>query len=492
MSFQTLRLFATVSAAALCTMVATGASAQSADELPYAGESDVITVWGTRVEADNLLLEESDIAIRQADHLSDLLRQIPGVDVGGTHSLNTRINFRGLDDRDLNVFIDGALQTNYLYHHIGNLLINPDILQSADIQLGTNSVTHGGLGGAIRFETKDAADLLRPGRNIGGRIAGGWNSNALASGSLTLYGQSGDLDLLGYYNRVDRGNFEDGSGRQTIGSDGLTQNILLKGRYALASGHSLRLSYDRYWDAGDYTQRPDMGVLTNSAITGDILLPTEYRRESINLGYLGNFGPALDLSLTLYTNDMRLYRDESDPRIPRGIRTDRRVDADNWGVNLLAQSQLNMGDVGQTITWGGEYFDQRLDYVPDVRGNAPSEIQTSENYALFVENAIDFGDGLLQLRPGLRYNHYALGIGTTGSKGEWDALTWGLAGDVSPGGGINIFASYTSLFRGPEPAEPFGGNARVKIINPNLAPKAAAILNLAHAGRGCWGRSKPR
>lgn len=487
MSFKSLRLFATVSAAALCTMAVTGASAQSADELPSAEEGDVITVWGTRVEADNLLLEESDIAIRQADHLSDLLRQIPGVDVGGTHSLNTRINFRGLDDRDLNVFIDGALQTNYLYHHIGNLLINPDILQSADIQLGTNSVTHGGLGGTIRFETKDAADLLLPGRNIGGRIAGGWNSNALASGSLILYGQSGDLDLLGYYNRVDRGNFEDGSGRPTIGSDGLTQNILLKGQYALASGHSLRLSYDRYWDAGDYTQRPDMGVLTNSTITGDILLPTEYRRESINLGYLGNFGPALDLSLTLYTNDMRLYRDESDPRIPRGIRTDRRVDADNWGVNLLAQSQLDMGDVGQTITWGGEYFDQRLDYVPDVKGNAPSEIQTSENFALFVEDALDFGDGLLQLRPGLRYNHYALGIGTTGSKGEWDALTWGLAGDVSPGGGINFFASYTSLFRGPEPAEPFGGNARVKIINPNLTPEGGSNFEFGARWQGVLG-----
>lgn len=484
MSLLSLRFSTVASVIALSALSPAGAWAQSAEPAASAEDDGIITVWGTRVEADNLLLEESDMAIRQADHLSDLLRQIPGVDVGGTHSLNTRINFRGLDDRDLNVFIDGALQTNYLYHHIGNLLINPDILESADIQLGTNSVTHGGLGGAIRFETKDAADLLLPGRHIGGRIAGGWNSNALASGSLTLYGQSGDLDLLAYYNRVDRGNFEDGSGRQTIGSDGITQNLLLKGEFAIASGHSLRLSYDRYWDAGDYTQRPDMGVLTNTAITGNILIPTEYRRESINAGYRGNFGDALDLSLTVYTNDMRLYRDESNPAIPRGIRTDRRVDADNWGVNLLAQSQWDMGDVGQTFTWGGEYFDQRLDYVPDVKGNAPSQIQTSESLALFVEDALSFGDGLLQIRPGLRYNHYALDLRTTGTGGSWDAVTWGLAGDLNAGGGLRLFASYTTLFRGPEPAEPFGGNAGVKIINPNLEPERGSNFEFGARWQG--------
>ncbi len=37
-----------------------------------------------------------DMSLKQADHMSDLLREIPGVDVGGTHSVNQRITIRGL------------------------------------------------------------------------------------------------------------------------------------------------------------------------------------------------------------------------------------------------------------------------------------------------------------------------------------------------------------------------------------------------------------
>ncbi|WP_202388685.1 TonB-dependent receptor plug domain-containing protein [Pontixanthobacter aquaemixtae] len=445
-------------------------SAAHAQESEPSGD-DAIVVWGTQVVADGLALGEEDISIRQADHLSDLLRPIPGVDVGGTHSVNTRINFRGLDDRDLNVYIDGALQTNYIYHHIGNLLINPDILRSAEIQLGTNSVTHGGLGGAIRFDTLDAADVLREGRNIGGRIAGGWASNELWSGSATLYGQAGGLDLLAYYNRVDRGNFEDGSGRATIGSDGVTQNALVKARYNFSDEHSIRASYDRYWDKGDYTQRPDMGVLTNAAITGDILLPTEYTRETLNFGYDGDFGDALDVSLTVYTNDLKLYRDESNPGIPRGILTDRQVTADNWGANLLAQSRLSTGGLDHSFNYGFEYFDQTFDYVSDVTGGAPSQGQESESLAFFVEDDIWLADGVVNIRPGIRYNTHSVDYLTSGQGDKWDKLTWGLAGGVEPVDGLRIFASYTTLFRGPELAEPFGGNAVVKIINPDLQPE---------------------
>ena len=53
-----------------------------------------IQVWGTWVWASSLSLGEEDVAIKQADHISDLLRPIPGVDVGGAHSLNQRITIR--------------------------------------------------------------------------------------------------------------------------------------------------------------------------------------------------------------------------------------------------------------------------------------------------------------------------------------------------------------------------------------------------------------
>ena len=80
-------------------------------------EVEVIEVWNTQVKTSSLYLRGEDIASKQADHISDLLRTIPGVDVGGAHSLNQRITIRSMDDKDLKITIDGASQNTYMYHH---------------------------------------------------------------------------------------------------------------------------------------------------------------------------------------------------------------------------------------------------------------------------------------------------------------------------------------------------------------------------------------
>ena len=92
----------------------------------------------------SIYLNGDAIANKQADHISDLLRTIPGVDVGGAHSLNQRITIRSMDDKDLDISIDGAKQNSYMYHHMGNLQIHADILKSVDLEIGSNSVINGG------------------------------------------------------------------------------------------------------------------------------------------------------------------------------------------------------------------------------------------------------------------------------------------------------------------------------------------------------------
>lgn len=133
-------------------------------------QTDNVVVWGTKVSSSSESLGTDDLSVKQADHMSDLLRDIPGVDVGGTHSVNQRINIRGLNETDLDIRLDGASQHANMFHHIGNLTLNPDILKSADIQVGNNSVTQSGLGGAVYFETKNAKDLLRGDEQFGVRV----------------------------------------------------------------------------------------------------------------------------------------------------------------------------------------------------------------------------------------------------------------------------------------------------------------------------------
>ena len=50
------------------------------------------------------------IAARQPELIKDILRDIPGVDVGGTNGFNQQIYMRGVSDKGINVTIDGARQ----------------------------------------------------------------------------------------------------------------------------------------------------------------------------------------------------------------------------------------------------------------------------------------------------------------------------------------------------------------------------------------------
>ena len=178
---------------------------------------DVVEVSTTDVQvvSSSVNVGQSAIETKQADHLSDLFRDIPGVDVGGSHSMNNKIIIRGVKDENLAITIDGAKQPNVdLFHHLGTLKINPDNLKKVNIEVGANSVIHGELGGAVEFETKDGKDFLEKGQNFGGMISTTYNSNASIGGALSLYGKpSENSDFFLYYHYTDNDNWESGEGK---------------------------------------------------------------------------------------------------------------------------------------------------------------------------------------------------------------------------------------------------------------------------------------
>ncbi|MEF1187413.1 TonB-dependent siderophore receptor, partial [Vibrio sinaloensis] len=72
-----------------CAIAAAISQPTIAQETSY---FDEVLVWGTKVSSNTESIGAQDMSLKQADHMSDLLRDIPGVDVGGTHSVNQRIN----------------------------------------------------------------------------------------------------------------------------------------------------------------------------------------------------------------------------------------------------------------------------------------------------------------------------------------------------------------------------------------------------------------
>lgn len=429
----------------------------------WAQEQSVATgtteVWATQVSSTSAFLGGDDIELKQADHLSDLMRSLPGVEIGGSHSMVQKINIRALDDTNLNITIDGASQNGYMYHHAGNLLINPDILKAANIQVGANSVLTGALGGAVEFETKDAADLLQAGQRFGARIQGNVASNKYFGYSLTGYGQVSDsVDILAYIYQVDRDNPEDGKGRESLGNDGDIVNGMLKAGLDLNDENRIELGYDRYKDDGDYPFRADMGVATNKAITGDRLYPTTYDRSTLTAVYELDKGDDLYLKANAYRNELELEREENtdDYRVKAGS-------VENTGAKILAESLIESGNVTHTLRYGGEINKEKSRVHKDGVDHGGED---ATNAALYIENEIAFGNA--RLIPGIRQNHYDLN--TSMADKTYDETTWSLAGELDVTDSFTLRAATTSLFQGPNLEEAFYADT-VNPANPALKPE---------------------
>ncbi|WP_435105214.1 TonB-dependent receptor domain-containing protein [Arhodomonas sp. AD133] len=423
---------------------------------------ETIPVWSTTVSSDSLYLGDGEISIAQPDHLSDLLRDQPGVEVGGTHSTNQRINIRGLGDTDLDIAIDGARQTGFMYHHMGNLLINPDILKAVDLRVGRNSVANSSLGGSVAFETKDPSDLLRYGAEAGARVAASYFTNDERRGSVTAYGRLGaGVDVMGYGYYTDRGNPEDGAGIEAIGNDGEIYNAMVKTGWNVDSANRLELAVDTYQDEGDYTYRPDMGRATNEAIpNSDLEYPTEFGRTSYTLNYSRDADTGTLVDATVYRNDLELERDET--KIDRPVVHGELV---NDGARARAQTPLQAAGMGHRLTYGATANRERSAYGEDGRTLVEEEAFSS---AAYLEDRVAITDSFV-VTPGVRYERYRLDSKT--AERTYDDWTAALAAEYRVIRPLTLLASSTQLFKGPELAQAFINESGAYVPNPDIRPE---------------------
>ncbi len=461
-----------------------------------------VVSWGTAVKASSIQLSEDVFAIKQADHLSDLLRTIPGVDVGGAHSLNQRITIRSMDDKDLRISIDGANQNTYMYHHMGNLQIHADILKSVDVEVGTNSVVNGGLGGAVRFETKSADQLLSQGEQFGARIQAGYASNGGDNWSITGFGQlSEQLDFLFYHNSVDKDNYEVGGGKikdqngleiegtngEVQGLKGELEDTLVKLGWDLTDNQRIEFGYEYYIDEGDYSYRPDMGLATDIAI-GDsldapLVWPTEFTRDTITLNYSLEFSNTL-LKASLFENQSALTRDEtawqSSTAIVRGNPASDWAatvtgEADNRGLHVLAETQWDQ----HTLTYGVEYLKYETDYkAVYMNGSSEQNGEEARSASVFIQDRIQLTDKLAVI-PGVRYDEYNLDAALVDDR--FDDLTWAFAAEYEINGHLLVKASTTELFKAPEISEVFTGAGLYDNPNPDIHAETGINTELSLA-----------
>lgn len=433
-----------------------------------------MAVWGTAVTTSSTSMDTQDISLKQADHLSDLLRDVPGVDVGGSHSLNQRINIRGLSGSTLDVRLDGAPQDVFLFHHFGDLRINADILREADIQVGANSIINNGLGGGIRFKTMSADDLLPADRNFGARLHSGHSTNAASDASVAGYGRFLEhFDFLVYGSYVNNDTPEDGNGDDMSASDGEVINGLIKLGVNILGNQRLEVSYDLFQDEGDYPARPNFGQQWASGFGADFIFPTEYNRESLALNYTLDLGDALELDLTVYSSKNTISRWEGNQGSLTWMAARRDADIEgeglNQGLTLLARSTVDTGPLRHDLTYGAEYQQQTAEQTVDPRSTSSATYQHSKEdrllQTIYLEDRI--GYGIFALIPGVRYNDYRRQFDGHPEQ-SWSEWTYALGGEIDVTEELKLRAGYTQLFRGPQLTEIFATTIHNTTYNADL------------------------
>lgn len=317
-----------------------------------ASELEVIEVVG---KDTNSLITPLELEKYQANDLSDIFRHIPSVSVGGSVGIAQKIYIRGVEDTLLNVTVDGAPQTGTLFHHIGRVSVEPELLQQVEVQAGAGEATSGAgaIGGAIRFKTKSAEDLLDEDADVGGLIKGGYFSNEGYKGSVSVFGRlNDDWGLLASYVYLDQENFEDGDGQETFGTSAEQTLGFMKLNGRLGD-HELLFSYELRQEEGDFSARPNWPTLQDTP-----LIPSEAQRDTAVFSHRYSNEGLVNLESSIYYTKAEFTQ----------LRTNRwgayGAELASWGFDIRNTSKF----ADHTMSYGVDFRSDEVksQYLADV------------------------------------------------------------------------------------------------------------------------------
>ncbi|WP_255903246.1 TonB-dependent receptor domain-containing protein [Vibrio campbellii] len=429
----------------------------------YANDDmEVMEVLGHTPEGIDITIDSDQLAKSQAQDLNDIFRKDAEISVGGSSGVSQKIYVRGLEDTMLNVSIDGAEQSGNLFHHQGRLSIEPELLKQVDVSAGAGRATDGpgALGGAIKFTTKDAHDLLTAGETYGAMLKGGYNTNNEGyKVSASLYGEVADqLGLLASFGYVDGDNIEDGKGQEQPYTALEQQVALLKLSGQLNDEHYLSVSYDYRNDDGRRLNRPHFQPSFKNAP-----LDQETDRSTFTLNHKYNASDLFNLDTTFYYTDSHLAHKDH----PRWGTSDGSIQTS--GVKIFNTSKLT----GHTLVYGLDYKKDKSEFETNYDGKKNDE-EKGTVYGLFVQDDWMLTETII-LTAGARYDWYEL---TDNMEQDFDSSGFSPNVGINYNAleGLNLFASYAEAFRGQQIKELFVIDYREN--DPNRKPEEARNLEL--------------
>nr|WP_235676607.1 TonB-dependent receptor [Vibrio sp.] len=422
-----------------------------------------MTVVGTSVTGNNTI-DTDDIQYRQANDLEDIFRNQPNVTVGGGFGAAQKIYVRGVEDLNLNVSIDGAVQSGQLFHHQGRLAIEPDLIKTVEIKPGAGTALDGigALGGSVRFETKSADDLLSYDENFGALLKTGYFSNSDGTrNSATVYGRlnrqwSGML-IIGKNHTSE---FEDGNGRELENTGTNQEYGIFKINGEIFTGDELSFSYEKRVDDGQRNVR-----------THFISAPWNQSSRQESQRQTGTFNYKYDAQNEVLDVNLSAYLTENEFSYYQSAESD-------------AASIKTVGaDLRNTSIFGSHEFTYGFEYKKDKarHSNANAEEQ-SQVYAIYGQDTYRLLSDFT-LSYGARFDSYHLD--TFDGKSLTEAgLSPNINAQYSVNGSWSLRAGYSSAIRGPQirQALSIGTVTTHSDLKKEQASNTELTVEYAHAG----------
>lgn len=408
-------------------------------------------VLGTALRDDRIALdtpvstsvvEGEALENRQADTFEELIGDVPGVLIeGGPRAVAQEPNIRGFQDEQVVLRLDGG-RLNFNRGHSGRFFFDPDIVQRVEVVRGGGSTLFGSgaIGGVIAIETKDAADLLRPGQTTGARLQFGYSDNGeVYSPSTTLYGDYGEFDVLAFLGgRQASSDQDDGDGNPIARSEVDSSNSFLKLGYEPTEDQRFELNLSYYEDDGLIPAAADsiatsLNDSERSSETFTYRLSWDWNPENSNL---------IDLSVLVYGNTL----DIQDDRIRDG-RADF-TEYDTIGFEVVNRSRFDMG-VPIDLVYGIEAF---RDEQTGTRNGAPrTQFPDAEatTHGIFAEATFEVSDRL-DIIAGARFDHYDRDVDDPSlADVEDDFFSPRIGFSYRPSDTWQIFGNISRAFRAP-------------------------------------------
>ncbi|AMW81366.1 Hemophore HasA outer membrane receptor HasR [Pseudomonas yamanorum] len=471
-------------------------------------------------------------------HAAEMLEEAPGVySAVSQQDPGLSVNIRGIQDYGrVNMSVDGMRQNYQQSGHQqrnGTLYVDPELLSEVVIEKGATSTMGGAgvIGGVANFRTVEAADLLKDGKQIGGRIRvttglGGLSNGTHFIGSSAFAVGTDVWDMLVAASERHLGDYDPGTqgsigdlrtgtafipasqdrikNTQVAYSGSVMRSRLLKLGLNLPADQRLQLSYllteVDYDDVNMMTaEKPQLWEKLGSSNVKAQNLALDYSYTPDN--------PLIDFKAKLYAVDTR--NDQSTLARGRAPGYDVTYQTDTYGVQAQNTSTFALSELSVLkANYGLEFFydkvrpdsNQPLEAGSAVEASALESITPKGDRAmgsLFGRLDYDYDDWL-NLNAGLRYDRYRLRgetglntrtfiIGTTRQIGVpvgYDvdreeghfSPTFGLS--IKPGvDWLQLFATYGKGWRPPAVTEtlvsgrPHGGGSESILPNPYLKPE---------------------